>query len=971
MKLLLTVFLCFLVTLTSIPTTANGCFEVERDALLTFKAGLHDPGNLLSSWHGPECCNWTGVICHNVHQHVVKLNLRNPLDPADNYFDWESHALTGTLNPALLSLKYLTHLDISGHDFSNINFPKFACSFEHLVYLNLSGSQFQGVIPQEIGNLSRLQSLDLSGSNFTGLIPPQIGNLSNLWYLSLGYSYLFSKPSVDRLSCLSRLFNLRYLDMSGIDLNDRVDWSVINQMHLLETLMLRYCSLSEIPIELSHVNLTSLKKLDISLNSFNAPLPNWLWNLTGLLYIDLRYSEFYGSVPITLSNLASLNFLGLGENNFENVFLEPISQLVNLRSLYLSWLGIGGDVLNLIKKLGNMWYNLEDVDLGGNGLTGNISWITQMRNLSIIDLTSNSLSGHIPSEIGTLVCLKELYLSGNSLSGVITEAHFVKLSNLETLDLSGNMLTLKLNENWVPPFQLQYLALESCKVGPKFPSWLQWQTQLFDVYLSNTSIIGVLPAWFWNVSVEFVDMSYNNITGNLPVSILLSKIRGLNLRSNNISGPMPSVWGRIESLDLSNNILNGSIPTKFEFPQARLVELSGNKIDGAIPQGVCNMSYLIVLQLSHNAISGEIPDCWKNISNLEAIDLSNNQITGELPASIGSLQNLVTLQLYNNKLHGEIPSTLQQCKNLVFLSLGMNNFSGKIPAWLGKQLQNLVVLQLRSNKFTGFIPPEIGELANLQILDLAHNSLVGSIPNSVGNFSSMKNSSQYYLTMYGVYTSSYSDTLYININGQYVYSSAPLEFVKTIDISGNNLSGQVPEEIWLLQAVMSLNLSRNSLIGEISETIDGMRNLESLDLSFNEMSGQIPHAMSTLFSLHNLNLSYNNFSGKIPNGRQLDTLNDSSIYVGNSYLCGPPTDKSCSNGSSIGIDSGHGENGREMIWVYLSVALGFVLGFWSIWGVLIYQNIWWVAYFGTIDNLFDKMYVQIVLARRRLICSSA
>ncbi|KAJ1692404.1 hypothetical protein LUZ63_009102 [Rhynchospora breviuscula] len=895
----------------------------------------------------------------------------------------DSHNLSGEINSALLSIRHLTHLDISGHNFSNSCIPKFIGSFKKLVYLNLSFSFLQGAIPHEIGNLSHLQFLDLSGSSFTGLIPPEIGNLSDLRYLSLSYSYYYSSnPICGRLSWFSHLSNLRYLDLSWNKLSNKIDWSAINEMHLLEALMLSRCDLSEIPIDLYHVNLTSLTKLDLSSNQFNVTLPNWMWNFTGLLYIDLSYSKFQGSIPDTLSNLVSLNYLSLGGNNFEHVFLKPVSKLLNLRSLDLSELGIGGDVLNLIERLGNMWYNLEVVYLDNNNLSGNISsWITQMRNLSRLGLGRNSLSGHIPSDIGSLTHLNELDLSYNSLSGVITkdhfvnhsklkhldlsynslsgvitETHFVNLSKLKYLDLSHNMLTLKMNDKWVPPFQLEHLNLDSCKVGPMLPSWLRWQTQLLYVQLSNTSIAGVISTWFWNLPLIYIDMSYNNIRGSLPRSFRLSKIRVLNLRSNKINGLVPKDWGGIEALDLSNNNIRG---TFLEFPQAFFVALSRNRISGTIPQAICNMSDLEVLQLSNNSISGEIPDCWKNISKLQYIDLSNNQINGELPSSIGYLQQLKTLQLYNNKLYGEIPSNLQWCKNLVFVSLGMNNLSGVIPTWISKRLFNIVVFQLRSNNFTGYIPSELGGLTKLQILDLAHNSLVGSIPSSIGNFFSMKSSTQHYnstndtSTMIAVgdlyaYRSRigdfYEDKLYININGQHVYTSKPLELIKTIDISGNKLNGYIPEELWLLKAMINLNLSKNFLIGEIPENIGGMRSLESLDLSFNEFSGPIPQILSTLSSLHNLNLSYNNFSGKIPTGRQLDTLNDSSIYVGNSYLCGPPIDKSCSKDeASSEINLVNGNNRMAMIWLYLAIVLGFILGFWSIRGILIFINVWRVA----------------------------
>nr|CAD1820640.1 unnamed protein product [Ananas comosus var. bracteatus] len=56
---------------------AMGCIERERNTLLSFKAGLTDPYNFLSSWEGRDCCKWMGVVCSNTTSHVVKLKLGN------------------------------------------------------------------------------------------------------------------------------------------------------------------------------------------------------------------------------------------------------------------------------------------------------------------------------------------------------------------------------------------------------------------------------------------------------------------------------------------------------------------------------------------------------------------------------------------------------------------------------------------------------------------------------------------------------------------------------------------------------------------------------------------------------------------------------------------------------------------------------------------------------------------------------
>ncbi|KAM1460386.1 hypothetical protein ACFXTO_045698 [Malus domestica] len=140
-----------------------GCKETERKALLELKAGLTDPSDRLLSWVGEDCCQWSGIGCNNVTGRVTKLNLRNEFSDGE---DGTVHAFGGEINPSLLVLNDLIHLDLSMNNFEGVQIPSFIGSLEKLEYLNLSSASFGGVIPHSLGNLSRLLSLDLSYYTF-------------------------------------------------------------------------------------------------------------------------------------------------------------------------------------------------------------------------------------------------------------------------------------------------------------------------------------------------------------------------------------------------------------------------------------------------------------------------------------------------------------------------------------------------------------------------------------------------------------------------------------------------------------------------------------------------------------------------------------------------------------------------------------------------------------------------------------
>ncbi|KAF5794218.1 putative non-specific serine/threonine protein kinase [Helianthus annuus] len=191
------------------------------------------------------------------------------------------------------------------------------------------------------------------------------------------------------------------------------------------------------------------------------------------------------------------------------------------------------------------------------------------------------------------------------------------------------------------------------------------------------------------------------------------------------------------------------------------------------------------------------------------------------------------------------------------------------------------------------------------------------------------------------------------------------DLVVNMDLSSNKLTGEIPQEVTALAMLIGLNLSHNHLSGIIPNSIGNMKALNSLDFSDNQLTGAIPSSMADLNFLSWMNLSYNNLSGRIPTGKQLQTLNDPSIYAGNRDLCGAPLPNSCSNHENPPAPASKIKykttSGPRNVWFYLDVTCGFATGFWGIIGVLAFKKQWRQKLFMIAEVTMDKVYVAVAV----------
>ena len=170
---------------------------------------------------------------------------------------------------------------------------------------------------------------------------------------------------------------------------------------------------------------------------FNGSIPLQLLQLSHLQLLDLASNDFEGHIPRGLTNLTSM--------------IQPQTEF-NMRSTMhhqILYLEVNFYYANRVDVNWKMQtYEFQEaialvigIDLSGNSISGEIpTELTNLQGLRFLNLSRNHLSGTIPANIGDLKLLESLDLSWNELSGHIPSG-ISELISLSSLNLSNNMLS--------------------------------------------------------------------------------------------------------------------------------------------------------------------------------------------------------------------------------------------------------------------------------------------------------------------------------------------------------------------------------------------------------------------------------------------------------------------------------------------------------------------------------------------------
>ncbi|XVE80743.1 hypothetical protein DITRI_Ditri15bG0004800 [Diplodiscus trichospermus] len=585
--------LVFLV-LVSVVNSQQPTFNDDVLGLIFFKAGLKDPYAKLQTWSEDENdpCNWMGVKCDPTTYRVTELHL-DGLSLSGHVgrgllrlqflrvLSISNNNLTGTINSELSHIWSLEVIDLSGNSLSgsipddffaqcgslrSVSFaknnltgqiPDSLSTCSGLASVNFSSNQLSGQLPSGIWFLRNLQSIDMSGNLLEGDIPEGIGNLYDLRQIDLGNNRFSGRLPGDIGSC-SRL---KLVDFSGNFLSgslpDSMRW------------------------------LGSCTSIRLQGNSLRGQVPDWIGELTSLESLDLSANHFYGGLPYSLGNLQLLRELNLSMNQLTGALPESMANCFDLEAIDVSYNQLTGNVPSWMFNMG-----VKSALISGNKLVESTllaSRVPSYQGLQVLDLSSNALSGEIPSNLGVLSSLLFFNMSRNHLFGSIPTS-IGELNTTEVIDLSDNMLNGSIPSEIGGALSLKELRLQRNFLSGKIPTPIVNCSSLTTLILSRNNLSGSIPPAISNLSnLQHVDLSLNNLTGSLPKELAnLSQLMSFNVSHNHLHGELPlgGFFNTIPTSSVSGNpslcgsVFNRSCPSVHPKPLV-LNPNSSNSISGS------------------------------------------------------------------------------------------------------------------------------------------------------------------------------------------------------------------------------------------------------------------------------------------------------------------------------------------------------------------------------------------------------
>ncbi|XP_061358447.1 receptor-like protein 15 isoform X2 [Gastrolobium bilobum] len=440
----------------------------------------------------------------DIHASMGKMQQLSVLDLSDNFFSGELPEQLAT------NLTNLQRLKLS-NNFLQGNIPKFS----NFTELYLNNNKLNGTLKEVLENINseELMILDISNNSISGEIPASIGKFSSIDILLMAENQLEGEIPFE----FSNLTSLYMLDLSQNRLLGSISSIILSSMNFLY--LQKNAFSGSIPFTLSEGS--QLITLDLGNNNFSGSIPYWMEKLSNLRVLLLGGNNFHGHIPIQLCQLKDITIMDLSRNklngsipscfnnlSFGMVDHDPIFQFrwwpsdLEDKTFFYSRNLLNVSVsLYMLHELVNdeLVFNEE---LAFNEVTKTtVEFRTKnnyysyrgriLENMTGLDLSSNMLTGVIPSQIGNLKKIHALNLSHNCLSGSIPNT-FSNLTQIESLDLSYNNFIGEIPSQLTQLYSLSIFNVSYNNLSGTPPSTGQFGDFDEDNYRGNPGLCGPL-----------------------------------------------------------------------------------------------------------------------------------------------------------------------------------------------------------------------------------------------------------------------------------------------------------------------------------------------------------------------------------------------------------------------------------------------------------------------------------------------
>jgi Leucine-rich repeat (LRR) protein len=337
--------------------------------------------------------------------------------------------------------------------------------------------------------------------------------------------------------------------------------------------------MGSLPMEFK--SLDHLQFLDMAGNKLTGPFPYQIARIFSLQHLLLNNNALTGTLPTWMGQLESIKELRFGHNQFRGTLPTELNRLLFIKVLAMEYNQITGNIpiLNNLKRV-------ADVNFDNNLLSGTIpDELAFMRELQTIRLSNNKLTGTFPVEFNNIASLRALDVSHNTLNGTLRDFLFERLTNLRVIDFQHNQLSgtiptpigflkhveeVYFNNNnftgpmpiWKEAYNLRKVHVQENRIDGYLPKGFCKLNNMEELWMNDNQFFGpVHPQWGNLTKLLNLQLENNMLTGTLPPQLEgLTSLESLRIQGNNMTGTMaPEVCSLKKTASLRSIVVDCSL----------------------------------------------------------------------------------------------------------------------------------------------------------------------------------------------------------------------------------------------------------------------------------------------------------------------------------------------------------------------------------------------------------------------------